>query len=136
MRLKNDRVEMCSGPLLINILRFSIPVMLTALFQQLYTAADTLVVGRYAGQNALAGVGTSGTVVGLVLNVFLGLSAGVSVVLGKALGAKDDKNVHAVVHTAVTLSICVGALVSVLGMLLTDPILVLLNVPEEVVPQA
>lgn len=136
MRRKNDRVEMCSGPLLINILRFSVPVMLTALFQQLYNAADTIVVGRYAGESALAAVGNAGSVTSLILNLFLGLSSGVSVVLGRALGAKDDKAVGTVVHTAISVSIWAGALVSVLGILLAKPLLRLIDVPEAVMPQA
>lgn len=131
MRVKNGRVEMCSGPLVINILRFSIPVMLTALFQQLYHAADTIVVGRYAGENALAAVGTAGSVTSLILNLFLGLSSGVSVVLGRALGAKDDKAVHSAVHTTISVSIWAGIIVSVLGILLA-----LIDVPENVMPQA
>lgn len=136
MRVKNGRVEMCSGPLVINILRFSIPVMLTALFQQLYHAADTIVVGRYAGENALAAVGTAGSVTSLILNLFLGLSSGVSVVLGRALGAKDDKAVHSAVHTAISVSIWAGIIVSVLGILLAKPLLALIDVPENVMPQA
>ena len=66
--------------------------MITGLLQHFYHAADVVVVGRYAGQEALAGVGTTGSLITLVLNLFLGLSAGVSVVIGRALGAKKEKD--------------------------------------------
>ena len=136
MRIKTKQIEMCSGPLMLNILRFSVPVMLAALFQQLYTAADTVIVGRYAGETALAGVGTAGSVTSLILNLFLGLSSGVSVVLGKALGAKDDKAVSSAVHTSISISIWAGALVTVLGILLSKPLLILINVPNAVMGES
>ena len=136
MRIKQNDVQMCSGPLLPNILRFSVPVMLAALLQQFYHAADIIVVGRYAGENALAGVGTAGSVTSLILNLFLGLSSGVSVVLGRALGAKDDSQVRTVVHTAISISLWAGAVVAILGILLSEPLLKAMNVPEDVMSQA
>lgn len=136
MGIKRTDVQMCSGPLLPNILRFSVPVMLAALLQQFYHAADIIVVGRYAGENALAGVGTAGSITSLILNLFLGLSSGVSVVLGRALGAKDEKAVRTVVHTAISVSLWAGAVVAVLGILLSKPLLQLIGVPENVMGQS
>ena len=95
------KIEMCSGPLFKNIIRFTVPFMLTAFLQHLYNAADVIVVGRYAGEEALAGVGTTSSLTTLILNMFLGLSVGVSVSLGRALGANNNDDIHKIVHTAI-----------------------------------
>lgn len=136
MNSKSRTIDMCSGPLFINILKFSIPFMLTGLLQLLYNAADVIVVGRYAGQEALAGVGTTSSLTHLILHLFLGLSGGVSVVLGRAIGAKKEKEISEITHTAMALSIIGGAFVSVFGVIFAEPLLNLIDVPANVMPQA
>ena len=136
MATKSKSIDMCSGPLFKNIIRFTIPFMLTAFFQHLYNAADVVVVGRYAGQEALAGVGTTSSLTTLILNMFLGLSVGVSVTLGRALGAGKHDDVHKIVHTAIPLSILGGAIVSVIGIAFAEPLLRLIDVPDNVMPHA
>jgi len=136
MRSKVKTVEMCTGPLFKNILRFAVPILLTALVQRLYNTADVLVVGRYAGQEALAGVGTTGSLTTLILDLFLGLSAGVSVVLGRAFGAKNKEDIHKITHTAISLSIVGGVVISIFGAAFAEPLLRLIEVPENVMPQA
>ena len=91
MKTTSKRIDMCNGPLFLNILKFAFPFILTGLLQRFYNAADVIIVGRYAGQEALAGVGTTGVLVDFALNFVLGFSVGVSVVLGQALGAKNEK---------------------------------------------
>lgn len=136
MRSKVKTVEMCTGPLFKNIWRFAVPILLTALIQRLYNTADVLVVGRYAGQEALAGVGTTGSLTALILDLFLGLSAGVSVVLGRALGAKNNEDIHKITHTAICLSVVGGVVISIFGIVFANPLLRLIDVPENVMPQA
>lgn len=133
---QNKNINMCEGPLFKNILKFSFPFMLTGLSQQLYNAADVIVVGRYAGQNALAGVGSTGSLITLILTLFLGLSAGVSVTAGRAMGAKDSNGISQIVHTAILISILSGVAISVFGFIFTRPLLNLIDVPAEVMPQA
>lgn len=130
MRTASKNIDMCSGSLFKNIFRFSLPFMLTALLQQLYNAADVVVVGRYAGSTALAGVGAAGPLSGLIINLVLGMSVGVSVSIGRSLGAKDDEGAHRVVHTSFMLSIILGAVVSFIGVCFAEPLLVLTDVTK------
>lgn len=134
---KNTNVDMLSGSLWTNVLKFTLPFMLTTFLQHLYNAADVIVVGRYAEDpTALAGVGTTGSITTLILNMFLGLSVGVSVSLGRSLGAKDDDAVHKTVHTGVTISILGGLMVSLIGIAFATPLLSMIEVPDDVMQQA
>ena len=98
MAIKVNSVDMTHGSLWNKILKFSFLFLLTAIMQKLYNAADVIVVGRYAGENALAGVGTCGSLINLFLNFILGFSAGVTIVLGQAIGGKSDQ-IEKVTHT-------------------------------------
>jgi len=127
---------MCSGNLFKNIFLFSMPLMLSGILQLLYNAADVIVVGRYAGQEALAGVGTSTALISMILNLFVGLSGGVSVAMGRAVGEKNDEKIHRVVHTAIFVGLIAGAVLTVFGSLFAKKLLFLMDVPEDVLPQA
>lgn len=134
--MKSRNVDMGSNSLFLNIVRFSIPFMLTGFLQRFYNAADVAIVGRYAGEVALAGVGSTGSLNTLLVNLVLGLSVGVNVVLGRARGAKDEKSINEIVHTAMFLSVLLGAIVSVVGVFFAEPLLRLTDVPNDVMPQA
>lgn len=134
--MASKKVDMLQGSLFKNILSFAIPFMLTAFIQHLYNAADVMVVGRYAGREALAGVGTTGSITNLIINFVLGFSVGISVTLGRAIGAKDTERIRKTVHTAISMSIICGAVVSVIGIVLAEPLLKLIDVPDNVMPQA
>ena len=136
MSSASKKVDMLSGSLFVNIFKFSLPFMLTAILQHLYNAADVAVVGRFAGREALAGVGTAGPISSLIINLVLGLSVGVSVTIGRALGAKEDDTAHKIVHTAISLSIICGAFISAIGIFFAEPLLRMIDVPENVLPQA
>ncbi|MBR3870559.1 MAG: MATE family efflux transporter [Clostridia bacterium] len=136
MVVKSRNIDMCSGPLFKNVMKFAVPFMLTLMLQHLYNAADIMVVGRYAGQEALAGVGTTGSLTSVLINLFVGLSVGVSVTLGRALGAKDEENANKIVHTAITLSVICGVFISVIGIVFAERLLKLIDVPDNVMPQA
>ena len=92
---------MCNGPLLGSILRFAIPLMLSGILQLLFNAADIIVVGQFTGSGAMAAVGSTSSLNNLIINLFLGLSAGGSVVMALFYGAKDWKSVEEVAHTAI-----------------------------------
>ena len=120
---KSYEIDMTSGPLLGKILLFSIPLMLSGILQLLFNAADIIVVGRFAGSGALAAVGSTSSLINLLINVFVGLSVGVNVLVARYYGARKDKDVSETVHTAVTTSIVSGFILVVLGILLANPLL-------------
>lgn len=130
------KIDMGNGSLLKGILAFAFPYMLTGILARLYNAADMVVVGRYASQEALAGVGASGSMTMLIIDMFLGLSMGVSITLGRALGAKDKERAHHAIHTGIALSLIGGLLVSIFGIVFASPLLRMTGVPDNVLPQA
>ena len=133
---KSYEIDMTSGPLLGKILLFSIPLMLSGILQLLFNAADIIVVGRFAGSGALAAVGSTSSLINLLINVFVGLSVVVNVLVARYYGARKDKDVSETVHTAVTTSIVSGFILVVLGILLANPLLRLMGTPEDVLSQS
>ena len=113
LRLKrghaNYEMDMCTGPLVPKIIRYSLPLMLTGILQHLYNAADIIVVGRFVGDTALAAVSSTGSLINLIVNVFMGLSVGTSVIVARYYGAGDAANVSKTVHTSIGVSHYGGA---------------------------
>ena len=137
--MRNTRhyeMDMCSGPLLPKILRFTLPLILTGVLQLLYNAADVVVVGQFVGPQALAAVGSTGALINLIINVFMGLGVGASVVIARAYGANDPHAVHQGVHTAIVVACIGGVLMGVLGFVLARPLLTLMGNPEDVIDSA
>lgn len=129
-------MDMCSGPLLKKVLQFALPLMATGILQLLYNAADIIVVGRFAGKTALAAVSSTGSLINLIVNLFMGLSVDASVVVARRYGAGDYAGVNKVLHTAVTLSIVSGILVGIVGFSLSRTLLEMMDSPEDVIDQA
>ncbi len=136
MALKANKVDMIEGPLWGKILKFAAFYMLTAFLQKFYNAADVMVVGKFAGRDALAGVGTCTTIVNLFLNFILGLSAGGTIVLGQAIGSGQREGISKAAHTIITVAVCGGLLISVLCLIFTRQLLGMVSVPEDVLPHA
>ena len=134
MRKKSYEMDMCSGSILSKMLVFAIPLMLSSILQLLFNAADIVVVGRFAGSNALAAVGSTSSLINLLVSVFNGLSIGVNVLVARYLGARDAQNTHETVHTAILVSIVSGLMLVVLGISLAAPLLTLMGTPDEVLP--
>ena len=133
---KRYALDMTNGPFLKKILIFSVPLILTGLLQLAYNTADIVVVGRFVGKEALAAVGSTGSLVNLFLNVFLGLSMGSGVMVARHIGENDDKKIHDCVHTAMLLSVVCGFLVGILGFFTSEGMLRLMNAPEDVIELA
>lgn len=133
---KRYSLDMTNGPFLKKILIFSVPLMLTGLLQIAYNTADVIVVGRFVGKEALAAVGSTGSLVNLFLNVFLGLSMGSGVTVARHIGENNEKKVHDCVHTAILLSAICGVFVSILGLFGSSGMLRLMNAPEDVIDLA
>ena len=129
-------MDMTEGPLLGKILRFAIPVLLTSFLQLLYNAADTVVVGRFAGATALAAVGSTGALNQLIVTLFTGMSIGTNVVVARHYGAGEHKDVSEAVHTSVALAIVGGVFIGVVGCVICRPLLLLMGSPEDVIELA
>lgn len=129
-------MDMTSGPLLHKVILFSAPLVLTGVLQLLYNAADMVVVGNFAGHEALAAVGSTGSLINLLVNVFMGLSVGASVQVARQWGARDLTGVSRGVHTAITVAGISGLLVGVTGFVLARPLLELMGNPADVIDLA
>lgn len=127
---------MTTGPLLGKMIRFALPLMLSGILQLLYNAADLAVVGQFAGKEALAAVGATGSLTNLLTNLFLGMSLGASVVMARARGAKDPEACSHAVHTAITLAGIGGIVLLVIGVLFSGTFLTWMDTPADVLPGA
>ncbi len=127
---------MTCGPFLKKIMIFSVPLILTGILQLAYNTADIVVVGRFVGKEALAAVGSTGSLVNLFVNVFLGLSMGSGVMVARHIGAKDDKRISDCVHTAMLLSLICGVLIGIIGFFFSGEMLKLMQVPDDVLDLA
>ena len=133
---KSDEINMCEGPILGKVLIFSIPLMLSGILQLLFNAADVIVVGRFAGSQSLAAVGSTSALINLLINVFMGFSVGVNVLVARYYGGRKERDVSETVHTAVTLSLVCGLILVAVGLALTRPLLELMGTPDDVIDKA
>ena len=129
-------MDMCNGPVLKKILIFSIPLMLSGVLQLLFNAADIIVVGRFAGSQSLAAVGSTTALINLLINIFIGLSVGANVVVARAYGGRRDKDVSEAVHTAIAVSIVSGVILIVMGFVFSKLMLELMGTPDDVIDKA
>ena len=133
---KSYEMDMCNGPVLGKILIYSIPLMVSGILQLLFNAADVIVVGRYAGSQSLAAVGSTTSLINLLINVFIGLSVGVNVLVAQYYGAKKDKDVNETIHTAVAVSLISGIFLIAVGFFLSRPLLELMGSPDDVIDKS
>lgn len=132
---KNIRIT--DGAVLPNMLKYALPIMLTNILQLFYNSADMFVVGNFcADKNALGSVGCTGSLIHMILGVFIGLGAGVSVILAQSIGAGNKERSSKIVHTSFCLSILLGVVVTVIGNLIAVPILHAMNTPDEFIDGA
>ena len=129
-------MDVTEGRLLRQVFIFALPIMISGVLQLVFNAADTIVVGRFAGNEALAAVGSVGSLNNMIVSLFIGLSIGVNVLVAQYTGSHDSENVSKTVHTAVLLSVCGGVVLTIVGVLLAKPLLVLMGSPEDVIDLA
>lgn len=132
-RVKRNLTE---GPMLSGIISYTIPIILTGLIQLLFNAADLIVVGRYRGSIAVAAVSATGAITNLIVNLFIGLSVGAGVSVAHGLGGKQDDEVHRTIHTAIPTAFIGGIILTVIGVLFADDLLLLMQTPKDVLPFA
>ena len=135
-RSRGYEIDMCNGPLFGKILIFAVPLMLSGMLQLFFNAADIIVVGQFVGHTALAAVGSTGSLINLLVNVFVGLSVGTNVLVARYYGARDAKHLHETVHTSVLTSVLSGTALIVIGLILAEPLLTLMGTPDDVLDQA
>ena len=129
-------MDMSRGSILKKVISFSFPLMITGILQLLYNAADMIVIGQFTGKEALAAVGSTGSLINLLINVFMGLSVGTSVVVAQQHGAGDHQGIHNTVHTSIALAIIGGISVGLIGFVLARPLLELMGTPSDVIDAA
>lgn len=133
---KSYEIDMCNGPLLGKIMLFTLPLMLSGVLQLLFNAADVIVVGRFAGNEALAAVGSTGALTSLLVNLFIGLSVGVNVLVARYYGARQEEEVSKTVHTSVIAGVGGGILLAIVGIAAARPLLHMIATPENVIDQS
>ena len=130
------QMDMVHGPLAGKLLLFALPLMFSSILQLLFNAADVVVVGRYAGKEALAAVGSTTSLINLLVNLFIGFSVGTNVVVARDLGAGREENVRSAVHTAVSIALLSGVALTGLGVSLSRTLLVLTGSAPDVIDLA
>lgn len=138
-RKRSLAIDILNGPMWDKILRYALPVAATGILGQLFNASDIAIVGNFAEGDtvaAVAAVGANGPVIGLLLNIFIGIALGANVVIANAIGRGDGDTVSRAVHTSIVAAVLGGIIVGLLGQLVAEPVLSMLQVPEDVFPLA
>ncbi|MBE6378620.1 MAG: MATE family efflux transporter [Lentisphaerae bacterium] len=132
-RKKSFEVDMCHGPLLSQIIRFTIPLIISGALQLCFHSADLIVIGRFASHRALAAVGATASLTMLLVNIFFGLSIGTNVLAARYLGENNRKKISRTVHTAIFTSVIGGTVLAFIGIFLSRPMLALMGTPEDII---
>ncbi len=133
MRKARYEIDMTRGPLFGKLISFSVPLMLTGILQLLYNAADMIVVGKYGSDTSLAAVGSTGSLINLIVNVLMGMSVGAGVVVANAIGAGNREKASRATHTAIFISVIFGIGVGIFGVFMARPLLEIMKSPEDVI---
>ena len=130
--MNKNQINLTEGPIFVKLLQFSIPLIFSSVLQLLFNAADIVVVGRFAGDNSLAAVGSTGSLINLLINLFTGLSIGTNVVAANFFGAGKTKELQDTVHTSILVSVYSGIILTVVGVIGSKYILILMQAPSDV----
>ncbi len=134
--IRSKDMNMTEGPVLGNMILFTLPVMASGLLQLLFNAADIAVVGQFVGDAAMAAVGSCSALINLIINLFIGLSVGAGVIAAQDLGARRYEDVGKLISTSLTASLVGGVVVGVFGFVMAEPLLLLMETPEDVLAEA
>lgn len=133
---RSTTLDMTEGPILRKLLLFAFPLMINSVINSLYSTADTVMMGQFAGTAAMAAVGASGAPLGLLVNFFAGLSVGVNTSCASLKGARRDRDLSDCMHTSVITGLAAGTIVAILGLVTCRPLLVSLDTPAEILDDA
>ncbi|WP_395013682.1 MATE family efflux transporter [Robinsoniella peoriensis] len=134
--IKSSKQDMTEGKIIKGILLFSIPLLIGNLFQQLYNTVDSIIAGNFIGKEALAAVGSSNSLINLIVGLFMGIATGAGVVISQYYGARAEKGMQEAVHTSITISIIGGIVLTGVGVVLSPQILVAMGTPQEVMDKS
>lgn len=134
--MKGNTQDLTKGSIVKAIILFSIPLLIGNLFQQLYNAVDSYVVGNYVGKIALAAVGASTPIINMLIGFFMGISTGAGVVIAQFFGAGDLTKMKKAIHNSIALTLVMGVVLTVVGLVFNDPILKAIGVPSDVFSEA
>lgn len=137
--LKNQKLDMLNGSIWNKLPVFALPIAATGILEQLFNASDIAIVGNFAQTDktaAVAAVGANSPIIGLILNLFIGIALGANVVIANAIGRDDKQTVQKAVHTSMVVSVIGGVLVAIIGEIIAEPLLTVLNVPDDVLELA
>ena len=129
-------IDMIHGPLMPKLITFFIPLMCSGILQLLFNAVDLVVVGRFAGSNALAAVGATTSLIGMISNLFIGIAIGANVVAARYIAQGDDEEVFETVHTSIFIAAIMGFIMLLIGLVFTPIGLRLMDTPEDVIDQS
>lgn len=133
---RTHEIDMTTGSIFKKVLLFSLPLMLSGILQLLFNAADVIVVGKFAGSLSLAAVGSTSSLINLLVNVAIGISVGVNVLAARYFGSGNEQGVCRCVHSAMALSIVLGLLTGIAGFVFSTPLLEMMDTDPEVLPKA
>ncbi len=125
-------IDMCNGPILKKMLLFAVPLMFSSIMQLLFNAADIIVVGKFAGDDSLGAVGSTSSLINLLVNLFIGLSVGANVLTARYFGARQEKDLDETVHTAMAISVVSGIVLTIVGIIGAPMILKLMGTPDDI----
>ena len=137
--LKKQKLDMLNGSIWNKLPVFALPIAATGILEQLFNASDIAIVGNFAQTDktaAVAAVGANSPIIGLILNLFIGIALGANVVIANAVGRDDRQTVQKAVHTSMVVSVIGGILVAIIGEIIAEPLLTVLNVPDDVLELA
>ena len=136
LKVNKNQLNLTEGFVFFQLIKFAIPLILSSVLQLVFNAADIIVVGKFAGDNALAAVGSTSSLINLLVNLFVGLSVGTNVVVANFFGAGRKRELSTTVHTAILLSFISGGILTIIGVIGTKYILILMQTPKEVLSLA
>ncbi len=129
---KKYEIDMCNGPILKKLMIFTVPLIFSSILQLLFNAFDVIVVGKFAGDNSLAAVGATTSLINLLVNLFVGLSIGANVLVARYYGAKQQNDLDETVHTAIMISIVGGLFLTIVGFAFAPMFLRWMATPENI----
>ena len=133
MKRERKDLDIANGPLLKNIFIFAVPLMFSEMLQILFNSADTIIVGKFAGDTALAAVGATGSIVFLLTSLFYGLSTGSNVLIARCIGNNNQKKISDAVHSSIVIAIAGGMILTAVGVIFARNLLELMGTPDDII---
>ena len=137
--MNEKKIDLLSGNLLKNMIFFALPIMLSGVLQLLFSAADLVIVGKFdlvTGSQAQAAVGSTGSLINLITNLFMGLSVGANVIVARYIGSKSYKDITIAVRTSIAIALISGIIIAIVGVTFAEPMLELMKSDPDVLPLA